>query len=100
MNSYAVWATVVFVLNVLAFLLMGLQARDILQQLQSDALMHALSFAGIVLGIVIGVRFAYVMAYGFVLRTFRHFFEPNAAFNSTDRPRSAFWCRGAGCGAS
>jgi NhaP-type Na+/H+ or K+/H+ antiporter len=28
-NSYAVWATVVFVLNVLAFLLMGLQARDI-----------------------------------------------------------------------
>jgi len=74
-NSYAVWATVVFILNVLAFLLMGLQARDILSQLQSDALSHALKFAGIVLGIVIGVRFAYVMAYGFVLRAFRHFFE-------------------------
>jgi CPA1 family monovalent cation:H+ antiporter len=74
-NTYAVWATVVFVLNVLAFLLMGLQARDILSQLQSDALMRALTFAGIVLGIVIGVRFTYVMAYGFVLRTFRHFFE-------------------------
>lgn len=75
-NSYAVWATVVFVLNVLAFLLMGLQARDILSQLQSDALMHALAFAGIVLGIVIGVRLAYVMTYGYVLRTFRRFFEP------------------------
>jgi NhaP-type Na+/H+ or K+/H+ antiporter len=75
-NAYAVWATVVFVLNVLAFLLMGLQARDILKQLQGDALMHALSFAGIVLGIVIGVRLAYVMAYGFVLRAFRHVFEP------------------------
>jgi CPA1 family monovalent cation:H+ antiporter len=74
-NSYAVWATVVFILNVLAFLLMGLQARDILNQLQSDALMHALAFAGIVLGIVIGVRLAYVMTYGFVLRTFQHFFE-------------------------
>jgi Na+/H+ antiporter len=74
-NSYAVWATVVFVLNVLAFLLMGLQARDIINQLQSDALMHALRFAGIVLGIVIGVRIAYVMAYGFALRTFRRFFE-------------------------
>jgi len=74
-NSYAVWATMVFVLNVLAFLLMGLQARDILSQLQSDALTHALGFAGIVLGIVIGVRLAYVMAYGFVLRMFRHFFE-------------------------
>src|SRR5580693_2143038 len=62
-NAYAVWATVVFVLNVLAFLLMGLQARDILNQLQSDALAHALAFAGIVLGVVIGVRIPYVMAY-------------------------------------
>jgi CPA1 family monovalent cation:H+ antiporter len=75
-NSYAVWATAVFVLNVLAFLLMGLQARAILNQLQSDALMHALAFAGIVLAIVIGVRFAYVMTYGLVLRTFSRFFEP------------------------
>jgi CPA1 family monovalent cation:H+ antiporter len=74
-NSYAIWATAVFVLNVLAFLLMGLQARDILNQLQSDALWHALAFAGIVLGIVIGVRFAYVMLYGFVLRRFQAFFE-------------------------
>ncbi|HEX3949937.1 MAG TPA: cation:proton antiporter [Steroidobacteraceae bacterium] len=74
-NSYAIWATVVFVLNVLAFLLMGLQARDILNQLHSDALWHALAFAGIVLGIVIGVRFAYVMLYGFVLRRFQAFFE-------------------------
>jgi Na+/H+ antiporter len=77
-NSYVVWATVVFVLNVLAFLLMGLQARDILNQLQSDALSHALGFAGIVLGIVIGVRFAYVMAYGLVLRVFRRFLQPYA----------------------
>ena len=74
-NTNAVWTTVVFVLNVLAFLLMGLQARTILNQLQSDALTHALSFAGIVLAVVIGVRFTYVMAYGFVLRTFRSFFE-------------------------
>jgi NhaP-type Na+/H+ or K+/H+ antiporter len=74
-NTYAVWATVVFVLNVLAFLLMGLQARDILSQLQGDARTHALTFAGIVLGIVIGVRFVYVMAYGLVLRRFRNFFE-------------------------
>jgi Na+/H+ antiporter len=74
-NSYAVWATVVFILNVLAFLLMGLQARDILNQLQSDALTHAMGFAGIVLGIVIGVRLAYIMTYGVVLRTFPNFFE-------------------------
>src|SRR5580704_3676980 len=77
-NSYAVWATVVFVLNVLAFLLMGLQARDILNQLQSDALTHALSFAAIVLGVVIGVRFLWVMTYGAAVRFLQSFFNPRA----------------------
>jgi Na+/H+ antiporter len=74
-NSYAVWAAVVFVLNVLAFLLMGLQARLILSQLPADALRHALIFAAIVLGVVIGVRFLWVMTYGMVMRLFRSFFE-------------------------
>jgi Na+/H+ antiporter len=74
-NSYAVWAVVVFVLNVLAFLLMGLQARVILTQLPGDALKQAMVFAAIVLALVIGVRFLYVMAYGATLRFFRSFFE-------------------------
>jgi CPA1 family monovalent cation:H+ antiporter len=74
-NSYAVWAAVVFVLNVLAFLLMGLQARLILRQLPADELRHALIFAAIVLGVVIGVRFFWVMTYGMVVRFFRSFFE-------------------------
>ncbi len=74
-NSNAVWATVVFVLNVLAFLLMGLQARSILDQLHGEDLRQALLFAGLVLATVIGVRFAYVMSYGYVLRRFQHFFE-------------------------
>jgi CPA1 family monovalent cation:H+ antiporter len=74
-NSNAVWVIVVFVLNVLAFLLMGLQARVILSQLQGETLRHALVFAGIVLAVVLGVRFAWVMGYGMVLRLFRSFFE-------------------------
>jgi NhaP-type Na+/H+ or K+/H+ antiporter len=74
-NSYAVWATVVFVLNVLAFLLMGLQARRILQALQGPALWHALEFAGTVLAIVIGVRFVWVMLYGVVMRALEPFFS-------------------------
>ena len=74
-NSNAVWATMVFVLNVLAFLLMGLQARSILGQLRAEELRHALGFAGIVLAVVIVVRFVYVMSYGWVLRRFRHFYE-------------------------
>ena len=37
-HSYAIWEVVVFVLNVLAFLLMGLQARTILARLDTLAL--------------------------------------------------------------
>jgi len=75
LNTNAVWSTVVFILNVLAFLLMGLQARFILNQLQGVALTRALVFAAMVLGIVIGVRFAWVMLYGFVVRRFRALLE-------------------------
>jgi Na+/H+ antiporter len=77
-NSYAVWATVVFVLNVLAFLLMGLQARVILSQLPAEELRHALVFAAIVLGVVIGVRFLWVMTYGAAVRFLQSFFNPRA----------------------
>jgi Na+/H+ antiporter len=74
-NTNAVWATLVFVLNVLAFLMMGLQARTILTQLPAAELREALMFSGIVLATVIGVRFAWVMTYGLVLRNFRTFTE-------------------------
>jgi NhaP-type Na+/H+ or K+/H+ antiporter len=67
-HSYSVWNATVFVLNVLAFLLMGLQARAILAGLQDGALWHALRFAGIVLAVVIGVRIAWLMTYGVLLR--------------------------------
>ena len=66
-HSYSVWNSVVFILNVLAFLLMGLQARAILAKLSGPELAHALQFAGIVLAIVIGVRIAWVMTYGLLL---------------------------------
>jgi Na+/H+ antiporter len=72
-NANAVWATVVFVLNVLAFLLMGLQARVIFSELHGAALRHALGFAATVLAVVIGVRFAWVMTYGWIMRRYRAF---------------------------
>jgi CPA1 family monovalent cation:H+ antiporter len=70
-NYNAVWVTVIFVLNVLAFLLMGLQARIIIAQLSGAALVHALALAGLVLGAVILVRFAWVMTYGWIVRRYR-----------------------------
>ena len=62
-SSYSTWETVIFVLNVLAFVLMGLQVRPIIDRLPSDELMQALWFGGAVLVTVIVVRFVYVMAY-------------------------------------
>jgi CPA1 family monovalent cation:H+ antiporter len=73
-NAYAVWAMVVFVLNVLAFLLMGMQARRILQALQGQHLWRSLEFAAAVLVVVICVRIVWIMMYGVVLRWFRSFF--------------------------
>lgn len=62
-HSYAVWGAVVFVLNVLAFLLMGMQARGILAALAGPGLQHALAVAGLVVAVVIASRM--VIATGF-----------------------------------
>jgi Na+/H+ antiporter len=74
-QSYAAWAIAVFVLNVLAFLLMGLQARAILGALQPGELRTAGLFALAVLATVIGVRLVSVLGYralaGFLWRYFR-----------------------------
>ncbi|TLU71906.1 cation:proton antiporter [Lichenicoccus roseus] len=60
-HSYAVWATVVFLLNVLAFLFMGMQARSILSRMESTSLKDAVRFALLVIIAVIVVRFIIVM---------------------------------------
>src|SRR5436190_8630143 len=67
-STYSVWETAVFVLNVLAFVIMGLQARPILNRLSRESLVHALLVSGAVLATVIVVRIAYVMAYNTVAR--------------------------------
>src|SRR5262249_51449091 len=79
-SSYAVWETAVFVLNVLAFVLMGLQARPILERLAGDGLGQALLFAGAVLATVILVRLAWVLGAGAVVRSYmsRGGSEPDA----------------------
>jgi CPA1 family monovalent cation:H+ antiporter len=94
-NSNAVWTTMTFVLNVLAFLLMGLQARDIVTEMHSEALARALEFAALVLVAVILVRFAWVMAYGFAIRRFRRFFEKRTVRGTVPNVRIGIlvsWC--------
>ena len=66
--SYAVWETAVFVLNVLAFFLIGLQIRPILEELDPAQRDQYLAVAGAVLVTVILVRIAWVMTYNTVVR--------------------------------
>jgi Na+/H+ antiporter len=61
--SYSVWEVVVFLVNVLAFLLVGMQAREIVTRLGPGEIGRALGFAAIVLAIVVVVRIAWVMIY-------------------------------------
>ncbi len=71
--SFAVWETVVFVLNVLAFVLIGLQLRPIFEGLDPAERMNYLQIAAAVLGMVIVVRMVWVMLYNRVA-TWKHRF--------------------------
>jgi CPA1 family monovalent cation:H+ antiporter len=66
--SYAVWETVVFVLNVLAFVFIGLQVRPILSALEPPTRTVYLHVAGAVLLTAIVVRMAWVMTHNTVAR--------------------------------
>jgi CPA1 family monovalent cation:H+ antiporter len=81
-SSYSVWETVVFVLNVLAFLIMGLQARPILAGLSRESLLDALGLATGVLATVTAVRIVWVLAYGVAERGIRPSQQPRSGFRS------------------
>jgi monovalent cation/hydrogen antiporter len=68
-SSYSVWETAVFVLNVLAFVLMGLQVRPILSRLSEESRLEALVLAAAVLATVILVRLAWVLVGGAMNRS-------------------------------
>jgi CPA1 family monovalent cation:H+ antiporter len=59
--SYAVWEVAVFVLNVLAFILVGLQLKPIVRELGREELLRYTGIAAVVCAAVIVVRIAWVM---------------------------------------
>jgi len=89
-SSYAVWEVAVFVLNVLAFVLIGLQLRSIITRMRdSDWHLYAIC-AGAVCLTVILVRIVWVMLFAYYARwRERHF--PNRKSRSMKPPT-----RGAG----
>jgi NhaP-type Na+/H+ or K+/H+ antiporter len=69
--SYAVWETVVFALNILAFIFIGLQIRPILESLEAADRGQYFAVAVAVLLTAIVVRLAWHMSFNAVLR-WRH----------------------------
>jgi CPA1 family monovalent cation:H+ antiporter len=70
-HSFAVWETTVFLLNVLAFLLMGLQARTIAIDMAPGRLRTALWFSLTVIACLVVVRMAWVLLYNRLALRFR-----------------------------
>src|SRR5882762_1799867 len=69
--TYAVWETVVFALNILAFIFIGLQLRPILESLDAVDRGRYIAVAGAVLLTVILVRLGWHMSFNAVVR-WRH----------------------------
>ena len=67
--AYAVWETVVFVLNILAFIFIGLQVRPILESLDPTDRGRYIAAAGAVLLTVILVRLVWHMSFNSVIRS-------------------------------
>jgi CPA1 family monovalent cation:H+ antiporter len=67
--AYAVWETAVFILNVLAFMLIGMQLRPIWTRLDEVVRTEYVAIAAYVLAAVILARIVWVMVYGVTLRT-------------------------------
>src|SRR5215813_13052872 len=84
--SYAVWETAVFVLNVLAFLFIGLQVRPILSRLAPDERARYLFVAAAVLVAVIVVRIVWVMTHNSIARWKNRVFGFHPRRRSMGRP--------------
>lgn len=71
-HSYAVWTTIVFLLNVVAFLLMGMQARVIVAGMNAAERVQAAWFSAAVVGTAIATRLAVAFGYRWwVVRQYR-----------------------------
>jgi CPA1 family monovalent cation:H+ antiporter len=84
--SFAIWETVTFLLNVLAFTLIGLQVRPILEALSGAERLRYLVAALVILAVVILVRVSWVLAHHGLVTLANRLAPPRAAKGSTPRP--------------
>jgi CPA1 family monovalent cation:H+ antiporter len=70
---FAVWETVVFVLNAFAFVLIGMQLRPVIERLESSDVRGTYMLVALaVLAVTIAARFAWIMSYKFARLPGRH----------------------------
>lgn len=69
--SFAIWETVTFILNVLAFTLIGLQIRPILEGLEPGERTRFIAAGFVILAAVIGIRLAWAFLHHAIGRLFR-----------------------------
>jgi monovalent cation/hydrogen antiporter len=89
-SSYSVWETAIFIVNVLAFVLMGLQARPIIERLSQEQRLSSLMFGVVVLAAVILVRIAWIAVY----RTFNLLTKRLSHANRDDGVPASVYIRG------
>jgi len=90
--SYAVWDVAVLVLNVLAFVLIGLQLRSVLARAQGEEWRTYALCAGAVCATVIIVRVAWLLAYTAAVRWKRRRFESRLSPPAPGSGLLASWC--------
>ena len=94
--SYAVWDAVVFILNALAFILIGLQLGPIMDRLSRAQHVHYFVFAAAIVLTVIVARMGWLMTYNLSLRFANRILGGHAPQTLTAPPfrRSllASWC--------
>jgi len=90
--SYAVWEVAVLVLNVLAFVLIGLQVRAVLSRAQGDEWRTYALCAGAVCATVILVRVAWLLAYTAAVRWKRRRFATRLPPPARGSGLLASWC--------
>jgi NhaP-type Na+/H+ or K+/H+ antiporter len=90
-HSFATWDTAVFLLNVLAFLLMGFQARVIVGGMSHERLTQAAWFATAVVACLIVVRLAWTLLYN---RLEQRFVWPRGDIEAATLPQGVLtgWC--------
>jgi CPA1 family monovalent cation:H+ antiporter len=76
--TYAVWDTVVFALNILAFIFIGLQIRPALEGLQPNQRAHYLIVSGAIVVTVVVVRIAWQFSSVALVRLARGVLGPSA----------------------